>query len=220
MRKALKIGGSVIVAVVVVGLLTLRVRGLEPQFLDPSGEEFKAHGMTARPGLWLTGEVVTTPVTDWSFVNHINDPVRRNFIMIQTHTWYGIPHSVTTGIVGRGNRLYVHAHSDPARLASAQFPYDKAWTANVARDPRVRLKIAGKIYEVTLALITDRAEVAAIAGRDPVDRRKGPDGQEQIVGVMHWYRAFQRNIPEFGSGQGVATHSKSDPLDSGEEGAK
>src|SRR5579864_666542 len=203
MKKALMIGGSGLLGVVIVTLLTLRVTGLEPQFLDPSGAEFRANNMTARPGLWLTGEVVTTPVTDWDFVNHIDDPVRKNFIMLETQTRYVIPHSVTTGIVGQGPRLYIHAHSDAKRLA-VPFPYDKAWTANVARDPRVRVKISGKIYELTLVLMTDRAEVAAVAGRDPVERRKGPDGQEHIVGIMHWYRAFQRNIPEYGNGQMVA----------------
>lgn len=206
MKKALKIGGSACLGVAIIALLTLRITGLEPQYLDPTGPEFRANNLMSRPGLWLTGEVVATPVTDWDFVNHVNDPMRKNYIMVETHTRYFIPHSVTMGVVGRGNRLYVHAHSDEKRLA-VPFPYDKAWTANVARDPRVRMKIAGKIYEMTLVLITDRAEVAAIAGRDPVERRKDPDGQERIVGVMHWYRAFQRNIPEYGSGQIAASRT-------------
>jgi hypothetical protein len=81
-----------------------------------------------------------------------------------------------------------------------QFPYDKAWTANVARDPRVRLKIDGKIYEATVALMTDRAEVAGIMGRDPVTVEKGPDGKDRVKEVMHYWRVFQRNVPDYGSG--------------------
>ena len=199
MKKALKAGGAILVGVLVLTLFTLRVTGLEPQYIEPRGEAWIKSGMTARPGLWLKGEVVTTPITDWSFVNAIHDPIRKNTIMVETRTWYGIPHSVTTGVVARGDKLYVHAHSDDRRLATAVFPYDKAWTTNVSRDPRVRLKIGGKLYEMTLVLIPDRVEVAAIGGRDPIEREKGPDGQERVSAIMHWYRAFQRNIPEYGS---------------------
>ena len=199
MKKVLQVGGSLLVAVVVLTLLTLRLTGLEPAYLDPRSAEFAANNRIARPGLWLTGEVVATPVTNWDFVNKINDPIRKNTIMIETRTWYGIPHSVTTAIVGRGDKLYVHAHQDEKRMAK-QFPYDKAWTANVTRDPRVRMKIGGKIYEMTLVLITDRAEVAGIMGRDPETREKGHDGQERVKEVMHYWRVFQRNVPEYGSG--------------------
>ena len=75
------------------------------------------------------------------------------------------------------------------------FPNDKAWTRNVARDPRVRLKIAGEIYEAMVVLMTDRAEVAEVMGRDPVTVETGPDGQEHVAEVMHVWRVFQRNIP-------------------------
>ncbi len=199
MKKALKIGGSLLVGVVVLTLLTLRVTGLEPPYVDPSSEEFRRSGATTRPGLWLKGEVVTTPVTNWDWVNKVRDPIRKNTIMIETRTWYGIPHSVTTGIVGRGDKLYVHGHQDEVRMQK-QFPYDKFWTANVARDPRVRMKIDGKIYEMTLVLIADRAEVAQIYRRDPETKVIGPDGKEQVKEVMHWWRVYQRNIPEFGNG--------------------
>jgi hypothetical protein len=199
MKKALKIGGSLLVGVVVLTLLTLRVTGLEPPYVDPNSEEFAKSGRTTRPGLWLKGEVVTTPVTNWDWVNKVRDPIRKNTIMIETRTWYGIPHSVTTGIVGRGDKLYVHGHQDEVRMQK-QFPYDKFWTANVARDPRVRMKIDGKIYEMTLVLIADRAEVAQIYGRDPETKAIGPDGKEQVKEAMHWWRVYQRNIPEFGSG--------------------
>ena len=206
MKKVLKVGGSLLVGVLVLALFTLRLTGLEPAYIDPSSEQFAANNRIARPGLWLTGEVVTTPVANWDFVNNIRDPIRKNTIMIETRTWYGIPHSVTTGVVGRGDKLYVHGHQDEKRMAK-QFPSDKAWTANVARDPRVRMKIGGKIYEMTLVLITDRAEVAAIMGRDPETREKGPDGQERVKEVMHYWRVFQRNVPEYGSGAKAGTTS-------------
>jgi hypothetical protein len=38
------------------------------------------------------------------------------------------------------------------------FPDERAWNRNVVRDPRVRLKIAGRIYERKAVLVEDPAE--------------------------------------------------------------
>ncbi|MGE4630986.1 MAG: hypothetical protein AAEC86_11135 [Pseudohongiellaceae bacterium] len=62
------------------------------------------------------------------------------------------------------------------------------------------MKIDGKIYEMTVALIADRAEIAQIIGRDPVTKEIRADGKEQITGVRHYWRVYQRNIPEYGDG--------------------
>ena len=51
--KILKVGIIVIVVILAVTLLTLRVTGLEPEYLDLN--QLRAHGMIARPGLWLKG---------------------------------------------------------------------------------------------------------------------------------------------------------------------
>ena len=204
MKKSLKIGGTLVIAVLVLALLILRVTGLQPGYLDPSSEEFARSNRIARPGLWLKGEVVREEVTNWDFANHVNDPIRGNTIMLESRTWYGIPHSVTIGVVGRGTKLYIHAHSDENRM-HIPFPNDKAWTRNVARDPRVRLKIAGKIYDATVVLMTDRAEVAEVMGRDPVTVEKGPDGKERVTDVMHYWRVFQRSVADFSKdSQGTA----------------
>ena len=85
------------------------------------------------------------------------------------------------------------------------FPNDKRWTQNVSRDPRVRLKIGDTIYEATVALMTDRDEVAGVMGRDPVTVERGPDGREHVKSVMHYWRVFQRNVPDYSAdSQGVA----------------
>ena len=204
MKKVLKIGGSLVAGILVLALFTLRLMGLEPGYVDPGSEEFARNNRIARPGLWLKGEVVKEEVTNWDFAKQVNDPIRGNTIMLETRTWYGIPHSVTIGVVGRGSKLYVHAHSDENRMR-IPFPNDKTWTRNVARDPRVRLKIAGKIYEATVVLMTDRADVAEVMGRDPVTVEKGPDGTERVKDVMHYWRVFQRNVPDFShDSQGTA----------------
>ena len=203
MMKGLKIGLLVVLAFVVVTLLTLRATGLEPPYVDPSSEEFAKSGRTTRPGLWLTGEVVHEPVTDWDWVNKVNDPIRKNTIMLETGTWYGIPHSVTINLTARGDKLYIGGTEQDFRLAK-EFPHSKAWWANIVRDPRVRMKIGGKIYEMTVVLITDRSEVAQLLGRNPVTTETDPDGKERVTRMAHYWRVYQRNIREYGDGSTAA----------------
>ena len=188
-----------LVALVAVVLLTLRIIGFEPWYIDPASSEFAASNRTAWPGLWLKGEVVSQPVTDWNFINQVNHPVTGNSIMLETRTWYGIPHSVTVNARPRGDKLYLSGSEQGARLEK-EFPYSKAWWANIERDPRIRMKIDGKIYEATVALVQDRDEVAQLLGRSPIGVQVDENGQEQVTSVRHYWRVFQRNIPEYGDG--------------------
>ena len=188
-----------LVALVAVVLLTLRIIGFEPWYIDPASSEFAASNRTAWPGLWLKGEVVSQPVTDWNFINQVNHPVTGNSIMLETRTWYGIPHSVTVNARPRGDKLYLSGSEQGARLEK-EFPYSKAWWANIERDPRIRMKIDGKIYEATVALVQDRDEVAQLLGRSPIGIQVNENGQEQVTSVRHYWRVFQRNIPEYGDG--------------------
>ena len=202
MMRALKVSLMVVGTLVVVSLLTLRVTGLEPRYIDPSSPAFVESGRTAWPGLWLKGEVVREAVTNWDWANDVSDPIRKNSIMLETRTWYGIPHSVTISPTARGDKLYIGGSEQDFRLQK-EFPDSKAWWANIVRDPRVRMKIDGKIYEMTVSLIADRAEVAQIIGRDPVRKEINADGKEQITGVRHYWRVYQRNIPEYGDGSAI-----------------
>ena len=129
-------------------LLILRVTGLDPEYMDYTTEEYNQRGRMTLPGLWLSGEVVREPVTDWSWVSDVSHPQRGNTIMLETRTWYGIPYSVTILPTPRGDRLFIGGSARDARL-EREFPDYKQWWANVERDPRVRLKIDGKIYEMT-----------------------------------------------------------------------
>ena len=199
MISALKTGLLGIGALLVLSLLTLRVVGLEPQYIDPSSDAFAESGRTARAGFWIKGDVVREPVTNWDWVYEVNDPIRGNSIMLETRTWYGIPHSVTINAVARGDKLYISGSQQDFRL-DKEFPGSKRWWANIERDPRVRMKIDGKIYEMTVALVADRDEVIQLFGRDPITRVAGADGQEQITSIRYYWRVFQRNIPEYGDG--------------------
>ena len=197
-KPILKIG-LIIVTLAAIALIALRVAGLEPQYVDPASPEFAASNRTAWPGLWLAGEVVDRPVTDWDFINQVDHPVKGNSIMLETRTWYGIPHSVTVNARPRGDKLYLSGSEQGARL-DKEFPFSKAWWANIERDPRIRMKIDGKIYEATVALVQDRDEVARLLGRSPIGTQVDESGQEQITSVRHYWRVFQRNIPEYGNG--------------------
>jgi hypothetical protein len=195
--RALKTALILIVLIVAGTLVTLRITGLEPEYLDL--HQLRAHHMIARPGLWLKGEVVRTPVTDWSFINDVPHPGHSlNTVLIETRTPYFIPHSVRTMPTVRNGVFYLRSHQDRMDLP---FPYDKSWTADVGRDPRVRIKIGDKLYEATLVLVADRTQAIAVLGRDPEVREKGPDGQEHVTGYDHVFRVFQRNIPEYGGEQ-------------------
>jgi len=136
--RALRIGLGVLVAVVLVALVTLRIVGLDPQ--------------DRRPGLWLKGEVVTQPVTDWSFTDNYQN------IFVQTRSWYGLPHSVTTTITAHDGKLYLTSVYRPG----GRFPDDRLWNRNIMRDPHVRLKIGDRVFDRTVALVTDPAEKDAV----------------------------------------------------------
>ena len=62
------------------------------------------HWLRARdrsPGLWVVGELVTTPIDDWSFTDQVEE------ISVETVTWYFIPHSVTTYCTTYNGQLYL-----------------------------------------------------------------------------------------------------------------
>ena len=85
------------------------------------------------------------------------------------------------------------------------FPNDKAGTRNVARDPRIRIRVAGKIYNGVAVSVTDRAEGAALLRRDPLTVEIDADGKEHVKEVMHIWRVYQSNVSDYSSGsQGVA----------------
>jgi len=196
MMKLLKIGAALVGIFMAGTLLVLRMTGLEPG--HPSAQQYAEAGRSARPGLWLTGEVVHEPVTNWDWVNQFDDTFGENATSLETRTWYGIPHSVRVLLVPQGDKLYLQSSAQTFRL-NKEFPYGKAWWRNVERDPRVRLKIGGKLYEMTVVLIQDRAEVARLrGGKDPIVRSVDADGKEYVTEEWHYWRVYQRNVPEFG----------------------
>jgi hypothetical protein len=131
-------------------------------WLEPKG---------ARPGFGISGELSTETVADWSFTDEIEE------IVIETRTWYRLPHSVTIWCASIDGELYVGA-------GFPDYPKERHWVTAVKRDPNVRLRIAGKLYERRLERIDDPDET------DLVDRAFGEkyhyDVDEEPEIVAYW----------------------------------
>ena len=177
-------------------LLTLRITGLDPEYMDYTTEAYTERGRMTYPGLWLKGELVQEPVADWDWVYDVDHAVRGNTIMLETRTWYGIPYSVTILPTARGDKLYIGGSARDARL-EREFPDHKQWWANVERDPRVRLKIDGKIYEMTATLVSDPDEFVEVIGREPVTTTIAENGTEQVVAKWYYWEVTQRNLAQY-----------------------
>lgn len=139
MKKLVKIVGTTIIAVVVL-LLILSFTGFEPKACPPTDRSMSCK----MPGLWLKGDLVTTPVSDWSFTDKIPQ------IKIQTQTPYLVPHSVTIWCAVYNGNLYVTSYRG------------RQWVEDIIRDPHVRLKIEDRVFDRTLSVVDDPAEKAAV----------------------------------------------------------
>jgi len=160
MKTLFRVLGIILVCAVLL-LAAARVTGLEP------------HGNT--PGLWLKGDLVTTPITDWSFTDQIET------VKVQTSTSYLLPHSVTTYCVAYNGQLYLTS----VYKAGLEYPHGRSWNTDVARDPHVRIKIGDKLYDRTLSYVTDPAERAAViqAKRKKYPQQKIPP--TSTINVFH-----------------------------------
>ena len=145
MRTLAQIIGAIVVCLVLV-LVVLRITGFNPIGNTPGPGNY--------PGLWVSGTVVKTPVTDWSFASQYKTD------KVQTRTWYGIPHSVTTGFIVFERQLYLTSMF----AKGVPFPEGKFWVKNVMRDPHVRLRFGDSLYDCTLSHVTDPDERAAVLG--------------------------------------------------------
>jgi hypothetical protein len=164
MKIAAKIAGAIILGLALI-LVVLRIAGFNPIGNTPGPGNY--------PGLWLSGQVITTPVTDWSFATQYQTD------KVQTRTWFLIPHSVTTGFIVYHDQLYLTSMF----RAGMPFPQGKMWTSDVMRDPHVRLKFGDKLYDCVLSPVTDPKEIAAVLGS------RAQPAASNGGGVMHLFHA-------------------------------
>jgi hypothetical protein len=76
---------------------------------------------------------------------------------IQLETNPEEPHSVNAWCAGVGDRLYVPT----SMIRGPKVPREREWVRNAMADPRVRIRIAGRIYERTAVRVSDAAEYDA-----------------------------------------------------------
>ena len=88
-------------------------------------------------GRLVAGERVNEPVADWSFATATN--------RLELETTPEHPRSLTTWLLVVDRQLYV-----PSGLGAR-----KTWPTAVEADPRVRVRLGGKIYELRAARVTD-----------------------------------------------------------------
>ena len=138
MKNLLKISGAIFICLILL-LVTLRATGFEPRDC-PNAASWSCRA----PGLWLKGEVVTTSVSDWSFTDKIQT------IKIQTQTPFLLPYSVSIWCAVYNGNLYVTSYRG------------RRWVEDIVRDPHVRLKIGGQMFERNLVLVNDPDEKAAV----------------------------------------------------------
>jgi hypothetical protein len=142
MKKPLKMVAGVFGCLVLL-LVVFRFTGFGPQ------------GRT--PGLWLTGNLVTTPVTDWSLTD------KYPTIEIQTRTRYLLPHSVHIRCSTYNGQLYVTSFY----RNGTRYPHGRTWNEDIALDPHMRIKIGNRLYECAIVHITDPAPIAAVLQAKP-----------------------------------------------------
>ena len=119
-----------------------------------------------RPGTRLPGNLVEESQIDWSFMQP------RQKVYVQTNTWYGIPHSVTTVSFVVDGELYI-----PCGWCAT-----KRWPKNVAADPNVVVKVGDSLFPRKAVEVTDseivkdlfaqmdiNADGVAVYRMDPID---------------------------------------------------
>jgi hypothetical protein len=98
------------------------------------------------PGQWLRGDIVETFPQDWAFTDEIGE------IFVQVETPYFVPHSVTIWCVQVNGNLFIGAID----------PETKSWVGWMEKNRNIRLKIDGKLYDVTASDTSDDATLAAV----------------------------------------------------------
>jgi hypothetical protein len=170
MKTVAKIAAAILVCLALV-LVVLRITGLNPIGNTPGPGNY--------PGLWLTGQVVTAPVTDWSFATKYRTD------KVQTRTWFLLPHSVTTGFIVHNGQLYLTSMF----RAGMPYPQGKMWVSDVMRDPRVRVKFGDKLYDCILSPVTDPDEKAAVLGSRAEQNPNSGSSNATGGPVMHLFHA-------------------------------
>jgi hypothetical protein len=188
--KRVGIGVGVVVVLLVGGVLALRQSSLARVTLD-----LDSQAQQSRPwfglrdvGFGLSGELVTMPVSDWSFAT------RPTGVRVQVTPWWRIPYTIVTAITASvdGRKIYlVSDYFAPApgkEDLRGRFPEARNWNRHILRDPRIRVQIGNRIFQFLAYPLTDPAEIelarAAFLAQVP-SVRKQIEGPEAVRPRIH-----------------------------------
>jgi len=122
------------------------------------------------PGGKLDGAAAPTP-DDWSFTNEVST--------VQLETRPQDPYSVNIWAVGIGPGLYVHAGANRSN-----------WVLHIEADPRVRVRVEGKLYEATASRVTDQDEFDRFS--DAYHEKYGVRPRNENVAEVYLFRLESR----------------------------
>ncbi len=91
------------------------------------------------PGLWLWGEEIKEPVTDWSFANTVP------LCQLQVNSWR--PHSINLNCMSANQELFI----------SCMRCEGKVWSTMALNNPQAVIRMGDKLYPVTLKQLKDEA---------------------------------------------------------------
>ena len=183
--KRVGIGVGVVVVVLMAGVLALRQSSFARVGLDmhSQAQQGRVWFGLRDVGFGLSGEPVTTPVSDWSFAS------RASGVKVQVTPWWRIPYTINTAIAASfdGQRLYlVSDYFAPApgrEDLRGRFPEARGWNRHILRDPRIRVQIGDQIFDFLAYPLTDPAEIesarAAFLGTVPQVREQ-IEGPEEV----------------------------------------
>lgn len=108
---------------------------------------------------------MTAPVDDWSFASGEE--------RLQIETRPDDPYSVNVWFVSHGSRLWVASVGGDV----------SGWGEMMIADPRVRLRIDGKLYERKAERVTDQAEIdeVVVLYKTKYDYERDPKEEGQAV---------------------------------------
>ncbi len=118
------------------------------------------------PGVYLLGDEVSEPVTDWAFVNEVR------LCQIQV-AGSPLPHAINLNCMSSGGEAYL----------SCSYCAGKVWSNAAVDDPLARLRVGGNVYPVRLERLTEPARLDA-AWQARSSKLGLPTGQER---PDHWW---------------------------------
>lgn len=122
------------------------------------------------PGGALDGTPTETP-SDWGFVESIST--------IQLETRPQDPYSVNIWALGMDGALYVHAGANRSN-----------WVEHIEVDPRVRVRIEGRLYDLAAVRVTRDDEFQRFAER--YEKKYGNRPRNENIGEIYLYRLGAR----------------------------